>query len=236
MNILTKKKIHSDSYKVLIAFLFTILLALSSKISVPFYPVPMTMQTFVVLLLGISLGWKLGLFTVSLYLIQGIAGLPVFAGTPEKGVGIIYFTGPTMGYLIGFLVAVYLAGIFKYTDSPERWLQFDEDVNVVRGPLPGDTNNTIYWSGQTFPKMGRSTDVISGSVYPNAGFRLGLTVNDTLQGSQDLFNYAAIKDQPIGGALLKTTEGGRTMRLNPTFMDDAQLTIATEILMMGLLA
>jgi hypothetical protein len=54
--------------------------------------------------------------------------------------------------------------IFKYTDNPERWLQFDEDVNVVRGPLPGDTNNTIYWSGQTFPKMGRSTDIISGSV------------------------------------------------------------------------
>ena len=82
-----------------------------------FLSVPMTMQTFVVLLLGISLGWKLGLFTVSLYLIQGIAGLPVFAGTPEKGVGIIYFTGPTMGYLIGFIVAVYLAGIFKYTDN-----------------------------------------------------------------------------------------------------------------------
>ena len=64
--------------------------------------------------------------------------------------------------------------IFKYTDSPERWLQFDEDVNVVRGPIPGDTNDTIYWSGQTFPKMGRSSDVIGGSVYPNAAYRLGI--------------------------------------------------------------
>ena len=92
----------------------TLLLALSSKIQVPFWPVPMTMQTFVVLLLGIVYGWKLGLFTITLYLIEGIAGLPVFAGTPEKGIGIVYFIGPTMGYLIGFMVAVYLTGIFKF--------------------------------------------------------------------------------------------------------------------------
>ena len=74
----------------------------------------MTMQTFVILFLGIMLGSKIGLLTVSLYLFEGIFGLPVFAGTPEKGIGIIYFTGPTMGYLIGFLVTVYLAGSFKY--------------------------------------------------------------------------------------------------------------------------
>ena len=60
------------------------------------------------------MGPKIGLLTVSLYLLEGIFGLPVFAGTPEKGVGFIYFAGPTMGYLIGFLVAVYFAGLFKY--------------------------------------------------------------------------------------------------------------------------
>jgi len=64
--------------------------------------------------------------------------------------------------------------IFKYTDSPERWLQFDEDVNVVRSAIPGDTSDTLYWSGQTFPKMGRSSDIIGGSVYPNAAYRLGI--------------------------------------------------------------
>jgi biotin transport system substrate-specific component len=63
------------------------------------------------------LGPKIGLLTVSLYLFEGIFGLPVFAGTPEKGIGIIYFTGPTMGYLIGFLAAVYLAGAFKYNEG-----------------------------------------------------------------------------------------------------------------------
>ena len=97
-----------------IALIGTVILAISAKIKIPFYPVPMTMQTFVVLFLGIALGWKLGVATVSLYLFEGIIGLPVFSGTPEKGLGLIYFTGPTMGYLIGFIFAAYFAGIFNY--------------------------------------------------------------------------------------------------------------------------
>jgi biotin transport system substrate-specific component len=77
----------------------------------------MTMQTLVVLVIGIGFGWKLGLATVSLYLFEGIIGLPVFAGSPEKGIGLIYFTGPTMGYLLGFLVAVYVSGKFIYDNN-----------------------------------------------------------------------------------------------------------------------
>ncbi len=100
-----------------LAILGTVLLAISAKIKIPFWPVPMTMQTFVVLLLGIIYGWKLGLFTVSLYLLEGIAGLPVFAGTPEKGIGLVYFTGPTMGYLLGFLMAVFLTGFFTFNNN-----------------------------------------------------------------------------------------------------------------------
>ena len=99
---------------ILVIFLGSILLTISSKIKIPFYPVPMTMQTFVVLFLGMSFGYKIGLATVSLYLLEGIIGLPVFSNSPEKGVGLIYFTGPTMGYLIGFLIAAFLAGYFKF--------------------------------------------------------------------------------------------------------------------------
>ncbi len=99
---------------VLFALLGSIALAISSKIKIPFYPVPMTMQTFVVLVIGIGFGWKLGLATVSLYLFEGIIGLPVFSGTPEKGIGLVYFTGPTMGYLLGFLGAVVISGKFIY--------------------------------------------------------------------------------------------------------------------------
>ena len=102
---------------VLMTLMGTVLLAISSKIKIPFYPVPMTMQTLVVLFLGLALGWKLGLATVSLYLFEGIIGIPVFSGSPEKGVGIIYFTGPTMGYLIGFLFTVYFAGSFNFSKN-----------------------------------------------------------------------------------------------------------------------
>ena len=91
-------------------FLGSILLTISAKLKIYFYPVPMTMQTFVVLFLGIAFGYKIGLATVTLYLFEGIIGLPVFSNSPEKGVGLVYFTGPTMGYLIGFLFATFLAG------------------------------------------------------------------------------------------------------------------------------
>ena len=102
---------------IFVALIGSILLAISSKIKIPFYPVPMTMQTFVVLLIGITLGWKLAVATISLYLFEGIIGLPVFSGTPEKGVGLVYFVGPTMGYLIGFIVTGYLAGKFIYDNN-----------------------------------------------------------------------------------------------------------------------
>ena len=114
MEAIKKIELNKIAKVILVAVLGTLLLTISAKIKIPFYPVPMTMQTFVVLFLGITLGPKIGLLTISLYLFEGIFGLPVFAGTPEKGVGLVYFTGPTMGYFIGFLIAVYFSGSFKY--------------------------------------------------------------------------------------------------------------------------
>ena len=100
-----------------IIFLGSIVLAISAKVKIPFYPVPMTMQTFVVLFLGISFGYKIALATVGLYLLEGVLGLPVFSNSPERGVGIAYFTGPTMGYLIGFLSACFLASFVNTNDD-----------------------------------------------------------------------------------------------------------------------
>jgi len=98
----------------ILALIGSILLTISAKIKIPFYPVPMTMQTFVVLFLGISFGYKVGVLSVIFYLIEGIIGLPVFSNSPEKGIGLAYFVGPTMGYLIGFIFACFIAGIFDY--------------------------------------------------------------------------------------------------------------------------
>ena len=115
---LIKQNSQSRIFKSLIViFLGSILLAISAKIKIPFYPVPMTMQTFVVLFFGLSFGYKLGLATISLYLIEGIIGLPVFSNSPERGIGLVYFTGPTMGYLIGFLFASLLASFIKMEDN-----------------------------------------------------------------------------------------------------------------------
>ena len=106
-------------------FIGTIALTISAKIKIPFYPVPMTMQTFMVMFIGIAFGYKMGLATISLYLIEGIAGLPVFSNSPEKGIGIVYFTGPTMGYLIGFLFASFFAG----------YLNLNKNIFIIFGKL-----------------------------------------------------------------------------------------------------
>jgi len=91
---------------IVLALIGTALLTLSAKIQVPFWPVPMTMQTFVVLVLGMAYGWRLAGATVLLYLAQGAIGLPVFAA----GGGIAYLAGPTGGYLVGFLLAAVAVG------------------------------------------------------------------------------------------------------------------------------
>jgi len=110
MELLKTNTIQKTLKVFLIVFLGTVVLTISAKLKIPFYPVPMTMQTFVVLFLGLAFGYKIGLTTVGVYLLEGIIGMPVFSNSPEKGVGLIYFTGPTMGYLIGFLSATFFAG------------------------------------------------------------------------------------------------------------------------------
>lgn len=85
----------------------SLLLTVSAKLQVPFWPVPMTMQTYAVILLGAVLGWRLGTASVLFYLAQGAVGLPVFAA----GGGLAYFAGPTGGYLVGFAVAALLVGL-----------------------------------------------------------------------------------------------------------------------------
>jgi biotin transport system substrate-specific component len=88
----------------------TAVLWLSAKVHVPFWPVPLTMQTFAVLVIGAAYGWRLGGATVLLYLAEGAVGLPVFSGTPERGIGLAYMAGPTGGYLVGFVVAAAAVG------------------------------------------------------------------------------------------------------------------------------
>jgi biotin transport system substrate-specific component len=90
----------------------SLILWAAAKVQVPFYPVPMTLTTLAIMLIGACYGWRLGLATVALYLLEGALGLPVFSGTPERGIGIAYMMGPTGGYLVGYLAAVAIVGWF----------------------------------------------------------------------------------------------------------------------------
>jgi biotin transport system substrate-specific component len=95
-------------------------LAVSAKIQVPFYPVPMTLQTLVVLTLAAAYGVRLGVAAVALYLVEGLFGAPVFAGALA---GPVYMAGPTGGYLVGFLAAAALIGFLAERGWDRTWLR-----------------------------------------------------------------------------------------------------------------
>jgi biotin transport system substrate-specific component len=111
----------SLAYQAIAVLSGTLLLTLSAKIQIPFWPVPLTMQTFVVLVLGMAMGWKLGALTMIVYLAEGAIGLPVFANTPERGIGLSYMMGPTGGYLVGFVVAAAACGWLAERGWDRNW-------------------------------------------------------------------------------------------------------------------
>ncbi|MGB7974147.1 MAG: biotin transporter BioY [Roseiarcus sp.] len=105
----------------------SLLLAASAKVQVPFYPVPLTLQTLVVLLLGAALGARLAAASVALYLIEGLAGLPVFAGAVA---GPVYMAGPTGGFLVGFLVAAALVGFVADKRWDRSWIRLIASLSL----------------------------------------------------------------------------------------------------------
>ena len=117
--ILTKQLTKSKSQiaNIAIAFSGSVLLALLARLSipVPFSPVPITGQTFGILFLGAVLGSRIGTLSVIMYILEGLIGLPVFAG---GSIGFLYLIGPTGGYLIGFIPAIYLVGYL----SEQGWM------------------------------------------------------------------------------------------------------------------
>lgn len=107
---LLKDRANNLAVQFALIFLATLVIALSAKIKIPFYPVPMTMQTAAIIGLALAFGMKRGALIVGLYLLEGALGLPVFAGTPERGVGLAYMVGPTGGYLAGYFIAAVVCG------------------------------------------------------------------------------------------------------------------------------
>ncbi|RWP65922.1 biotin transporter BioY [Mesorhizobium sp.] len=96
--------------QLLLAIVGTLLLTLSAKTRVLLGPVDISMQTLAVFLISAAFGMRLGVATLLLYMAEGAIGLPVFQGTPEKGIGIAYMLGSTGGYLAGFVVMAAIVG------------------------------------------------------------------------------------------------------------------------------
>jgi biotin transport system substrate-specific component len=135
----------------------TFLITLSAKTKVPFYPVPMTMQTFVIMAIGMIAGGRMGALIVLSYLFEGLAGLPVFAGTPEKGIGLSYILGPTGGYLIGYMFTAYLSGNVKNEDK-----NITKIIKLIIAIVPTYFFGVI-WLGST---LGWSMSIVEMGVIP----------------------------------------------------------------------
>lgn len=88
----------------------TALMTLAAKVQIPFWPVPMTLHTMAVMAFAVFLGPRVAVSIFLTYLVAGAVGLPVFSGSPERGIGLAYMVGPTGGYLLGFLAASWLTG------------------------------------------------------------------------------------------------------------------------------
>lgn len=107
---LTSQPLHRVLLPAAMALAGTMILTLSAKVTVPMWPVPMTLQTMVLPMLAAVLGFRLGMATVLLYLAEAAMGLPVLQGTPERGIGLAYMVGPTGGYLLGFIAMAAIVG------------------------------------------------------------------------------------------------------------------------------
>lgn len=132
----------------------------SAKFSIPFYPVPLTLQPLVVLLLGAVLGARLGGSAVLAYLGAGAVGLPVFAGTPANGIGLGYILGPTGGFLFGFLLAAWLVGTLSVyaKDRNIAWLVLTMVAGMAAIYIPG-----VLWLGTV---IGWDKPVLQLGLYP----------------------------------------------------------------------
>ena len=144
----------------LLALAGSVLITICTQISLPLFPVPMTLQTFAVFLIGLTYGWRLGGITVSLYLLEGAIGLPVFSGGKS---GMIVFMGPTAGYLVGFLLAATACGWFAERGFDRSYFRLF--LSLIVGNIliytPG-----LFWLGTL---IGWDKPVLEYGLYPFIG-------------------------------------------------------------------
>jgi len=148
---------------ILLVVLGIVVLWVSAKIKVPFWPVPMTLQTFAVMAIAAAYGSRLGVATVIAYLAAGMAGLPVFTNTPPAMAGPAYLLGPTGGFLVGFVVAAFIVGYA----ADRHW---DRSVpKLLAAMLVAEVAVFclgLAWLGLAVPALGYSWQLLEAGLYP----------------------------------------------------------------------
>ena len=130
--------INQNIVNVALILFGTFLLTVSAKVQVPFWPVPMTMQTFVVFLIGSTYSVRLSFLTLAAYLLEGAMGLPVFA----SGGGIVYLTGPTAGYLYGMTIAAVVISYFANKGYSTSYTK--SFISIILGSIIIFTFGVLY--------------------------------------------------------------------------------------------
>lgn len=122
----------------------------SAKVQIASVPVPVTLQMLVVMIIGAAYGPRLGLATVASYVFLGLQGFPVFAGTPEKGIGLAYILGPTGGYILGFMIAAYVVGFLAKSGWDRNFVSMAGAmaIGIVCVYVPG-----VVWLSSPFAPL-----------------------------------------------------------------------------------
>ncbi len=171
-NIVFLNRFDSILKNLLIIFIGSILYALSARIAIPIPPVPVTLQTLVLLTFSMAVGSRLAFLTFALYIFEGIIGIPVFAKPPFSG--FYYLIGPSGGYLLGMLIASYFVGYLAEKNYDKNFIK--SLITIFIGTIIIFIPGLIwlgFWFDQYHPELSQQINLSEGYKY---AFKYGLLV------------------------------------------------------------
>ena len=171
-NVVFLNRFDSILKNLLIILIGSILYALSARIAIPIPPVPVTLQTLVLLTFSMAVGSRLAFLTFALYIFEGIIGIPVFAKPPFSG--FYYLIGPSGGYLLGMLIASYFVGYLAEKNYDKNFIK--SLITIFIGTIIIFIPGLIwlgFWFDQYHPELSQQLNLGEGYKY---AFKYGLLV------------------------------------------------------------
>ena len=171
-NVVFLNRFDSILKNLLIIFIGSVLYALSARIAIPIPPVPVTLQTLVLLTFSMAVGSRLAFLTFALYIFEGIIGIPVFAKPPFSG--FYYLIGPSGGYLLGMLIASYFVGYLAEKNYDKNFIK--SLITIFIGTIIIFIPGLIwlgFWFDQYHPELSQQINLGEGYKY---AFKFGLLV------------------------------------------------------------